>query len=267
MIDVASHSHQEASAPDKPVAPQNFSTLIPQMRVGEGGKDWHRALLKDVKSRLGDDPDFPCIFSKNAFRKELLVFIFVEHIDASGMQNLAAGLSEYVEISRKWDGSLSTAYPLVVAFSHEAIKAQSVADYDAFGWKVLQTLHEMDPAPWPESVGKDPNQPSWSMCFNGMPIFCNMSHPEHRDRKSRNLGEYFLFVINPRERFDVVADDSPSGRRVRSNIRNRIAHYDNLPHCPQLASYGAGGIEWWQYSLAEKNTERTDKCPFISMKS
>jgi hypothetical protein len=173
MRDVAAYSHQENTAPCKSIASDDFTTLIAQMRVREEGKDWQRIVLRDVESRLGDDPDFPCIFSKNAFRKKLLVFIFVDDIDAGGMRHLAAGLSEYIEISRKWDGSLSTAYPLVVAFSHEAIKAQSVADYDAFGWKVLQKLHERDPAPWPENVGKDPNLPSCSMCFNSMPIFCN----------------------------------------------------------------------------------------------
>ena len=105
------------------------------------------------------------------------------------------------------------------------------------------------------------------MCLNGMPIFCNMSHPGHRVRRSRNLGEHFVFIINPRERFDIVAGDTPSGRKVRSNIRNRIGRYDGISHCPQLASYGAGGIEWWQYGIVEDNIERTDKCPFNFIKS
>lgn len=246
---------------------QSFTKLISQMRIREEGKDWHRVVFSDIESRLGDNPGFPCVFSKNAFQKGLLRFIFVDSIDREGIQHLAEGLTEYVEISNGWNGSLNTAYPLIVAFSLDAIKAQSVDDYHTFGWKVLQKLHEVDPAPWPTGVGKDPDSPSWSMCFNGMPIFCNMSHPAHRVRQSRNLGKHFLFIINPRERFDVVAGDSPSGRKTRSNIRNRILHYDGISHCPQLASYGAGGIEWWQYDIAEDNIERADKCPFIFMKS
>jgi N-omega-hydroxy-L-arginine synthase len=105
------------------------------------------------------------------------------------------------------------------------------------------------------------------MCFNGMPLFCNMSNPAHRVRRSRNLGEHFILVINPRERFDIFAGDSPSGRQVRSNIRNRIARYDGTPHSLQLGSYGNGGVEWSQYGLIEDNIERTDKCPFKFMKS
>ena len=244
-----------------------FTKLISHAQIREEGKDWHRIVLNDIESRLSGDSGFPCVFSKNAFRKQLLKFIFVETIEASGILHLAEVLKEYVEISKKWDGHLDTAYPLLVAFSLDAVKAHSVDNYHTFGWEVLQKLHEIDPAPWPEEVAKDPNSPSWSMCFNGMPLFFNMSNPAHRIRQSRNLGEHFILVINPRERFDIFAGDTPGGRKVRSNIRNRIARYDGIPHSPQLGSYGAGGIEWWQYGLIEDNIDRTEKCPFMFRKS
>lgn len=244
---------------------QISTKLIAQAQICEESQDWHRAVFHDIERRLGD-PAFPCVFSRNAFRKQLLKFIFVESIDASGIQHLGDGLKDYVEISKKWNGSIDTAYPLVVAFSQNAIISQSVDGYHAFGWQVLQKLHEIDPEPWPEEIGKDPNSDSWSMCFNGMPLFCNMSSPAHRVRQSRNLGEHFILIINPRERFDVFAGDTPGGRQVRSNIRNRIGRYDGTPHSLQLSTYGAGGSEWWQYGLVEDNIERTDKCPFIFRK-
>jgi len=245
----------------------SFTKLISHAKICAEGKDWHHTVLNDIESRLGGDPDFPCVFSKNAFRKQLLKFIFVETIEASSIQHLAEGLKEYVEISNGWDGSLDTAYPLIVAFSLDAINAQSVDSYHTFGWEVLQKLHEIDPAPWPEEVATDANSRSWSMCFNGMPLFCNMNNPAHRVRRSRNLGEHFIIVINPRERFDIIAGDTPSGHKVRSNIRNRISRYDGITHSSQLGSFGAGGIEWWQYGLIEDNIERTDKCPFMFRKS
>ncbi|KVM59113.1 hypothetical protein WJ58_09895 [Burkholderia ubonensis] len=257
----------EASLAGRSDECRHAGKLVTQNRILEAGKDWHRSVLADIRVRLGESSDFPCVFSKNAFRKGLLRFIFVDSFDSAGIRHLAEGLTEYVEISGAWDGSLDTAYPLIVAFSLDIIDSGSVEDYHAFGWRVLQTLHEVDPAPWPEGVGKDSDAPSWSMCFNGMPIFCNMSHPAHRVRRSRNLGDHFIFVINPRERFDSVAGDTPPGRRVRANIRNRILRYDGTPHSPQLASYGAGGIEWWQYEIAEDNVERTDKCPFAFRKT
>ncbi|MFE2282957.1 YqcI/YcgG family protein [Streptomyces sp. NPDC059443] len=244
--------------------------LISQECIAEGGTDWHRDALREVASRL-EDPGFPCVFSRNALRKRLLRFVFVENGDDSGIRHLAQGLKEYVELSREWDGRLDTAYPLVIAFSAGAVEAVEVVeavegrrteDYHAFGWKVLQRLHEIDPAPWPSDVDPDPSSPGWSMCFDGMPLFCNMSSPAHHKRRSRNLGKHFVMVVNPRERFDVFAGDTPSGRKVRANIRGRIEQYDEIPHAPQLGSYGAGALEWFQYGLTDENAERTDTCPF-----
>ncbi|MFD3808180.1 YqcI/YcgG family protein [Streptomyces sp. NPDC058611] len=210
------------------------------------------------------DADFPCVFSRNAFRKELLRFIFVENAEEDGLLHLGEGLKEYVELSRGWDGALDTAYPLLVVFSPTAVGEDSVEAYQSFGWQVLQGLHEIDPEPWPQDVGTDPESESWSMCFNGMPLFVNMSSPAHEVRRSRNLGRHFVLVVNPRERFDVFAGDTPSGRKVRSNIRSRIARYDGTPHASQLGSYGAGALEWSQYGLVEENVARTDRCPFVT---
>jgi N-omega-hydroxy-L-arginine synthase len=89
-----------------------------------------------------------------------------------------------------------------------------------------------------------------------------MSSPAHKVRRSRNLGAHFKLVINPRERFDVVAGDTPAGRKARANIRDRIERYDSLSHCRQLGSYGSSALEWWQYGIIEENAERSDVCPF-----
>ncbi|MCP9269640.1 YqcI/YcgG family protein [Xenorhabdus sp. XENO-1] len=239
----------------------NSKNLISQTDINEDVISWHYDVFVDLKLRL-DDVNFPCVFSKRAFRKQLLKFIFVDNIETSGIHHLAEGLKEYIEISREWDGSLSTAYPLIVAFSQKAIKANTVQEYHDFGWQVLQKLHDIDPGLWPENVGKDPNFPSWAMCFNGMQLFFNMSTPAARNRQSRNLGKYFIFVINPRERFDIVAGDTPDGHKVRENIRNRVERYDGISHALQLGNYSSGSLEWWQYGLIEENIERTDKCPF-----
>ncbi|UQX01223.1 YqcI/YcgG family protein [Streptomyces sp. RerS4] len=240
---------------------QQTTRLISQEQVLEGGEEWHRDAFEGIAARLAG-PDFPCVFSRNAFRKQLVKLVFVENEESDGIRHLAASLTEYVELSRTWDGRLDTAYPLVVAFSADAVTARTVAEYHSFGWRVLQALHHADPEPWPADVGHDPDSETWSMCFNGMPLFVNMSSPAHRNRRSRNLGDHFVLVINPRERFDVFAGETPSGRKVRANIRERIHRYDGIPHSPQLGSYGAGALEWFQYGLIDENTERTGVCPF-----
>ncbi len=240
---------------------QHTTAIVPQAQTTEFEEGWQRTAVEEITERL-TAPDFPCVFSRNAFRKQLLRFVFVPDGGSGGIRHLAAALTEYVEEAGRWDGQLDTAYPLVVVFSPEAVAGETVEEYHAFGWHVLQELHRVDPAPWPAGVARRPGDEAWSMCFNGMPLFCNMSNPGHRVRRSRNLGRSFVLVINPRERFDVFAGDTPSGRKVRANIRNRIQRYDGVPHSPQLGSYGIGALEWHQYGLIEENTGRTDVCPF-----
>jgi len=227
------------------------------------GPDWHRTVRQDLSHRLQAGSGFPCTFSQNAFRQQIIKFILIEDDSKTELMQLADGLAEYVSLSRKWDGKLSTAHPLVVAFSQAAIESSSASDYHSFGWKMLQQVHQLDQQPWPQSVSKDPHEPFWSMCFNGMQLFVNMSSPAHKIRKSRNLGAHFLMIINPRERFDIVAGDNPAGHKVRNSIRTRLEHYDQQPHSLQLGSYQAGDIEWWQYGIVEENCQRTDRCPFV----
>src|SRR5690606_17425453 len=165
--------------------------MLNQEAVAQDNVDWHRKVLLDLSDRLQPDSDFPCMFSKRAFAKNLLRFIFVEGVCDSDIKHLSEGLSEFVRLSNHWNGSMTTAYPLIIAFSLNAISSGTVERYDTFGWSILQRLHEADPSPWPTEVGVDPNSASWSMCFDGMPLFFNMSHPAHLKRRSRNLGEHF----------------------------------------------------------------------------
>jgi len=227
------------------------------------GADWHQTVRKDISDRFQSDSGFPCTFSLKAFRQQIFKFVFVEDNSNAERARLAQEVAAYVDLSRKWNGKLSTAYPLIVAFSQSAIQATTIDDFNAYGWQVLQQLHGQDPQDWPPTVSKDPHEPFWSMCYNGMQLFVNMSSPAHKIRKSRNLGAHFLMIINPRERFDIVAGDNPAGNKVRQAIRSRIESYDGQPHCPQLGSYQAGEIEWWQYGITEENRERTDRCPFV----
>lgn len=237
--------------------------LISQNDLQAGAEaPWHNEVLADLAERLTPPSDFPCTFSQNAFRRGLLQFIFVDALDAGGRAGLRADLLEYIAEARDWDGQVNTARPLVIAFSRAAAQAESLEAYHALGWQVLQDWHDHDPAPWPQDVGTDPMQPFWSMCFGGMQLFVNFSAPAHVRRRSRNLGRHFLFIVNPRERFDVVAGDTPEGNRVRTVIRNRAEAYDGLPHAPELGSFLKGELEWWQYGLSDDNRPRTDRCPF-----
>ncbi|HGM5552181.1 YqcI/YcgG family protein [Pseudomonas putida] len=240
----------------------SYRVMLSQDEINHRGAGWEKEALNELEERLGAGSDFPCIFSKNAFKKSSIKFVFVDTLDAQGLAKLAEGLKEYVTLSRTWSGSIEDAYPLIVFFSTDAISASTAQEYQAAGWGVLQSLHWLDESPWPDSVDVDPESPFWSMCFAGMQLFVNMSSPAHKLRKSRNLGSRFALVINPRERFDVFAGDTVGGRNVRANIRKRILKYDSVPHALQLGGFGSDAKEWWQYGLIEENAERTDVCPF-----
>ncbi|WP_137702578.1 YqcI/YcgG family protein [Marimonas lutisalis] len=226
------------------------------------GADWHGHVLEDLAQRLTPPSGFPCTFSQNAFRRSLVMFSFVEDTGAQALAAMRADLAEYVALSRQWDGQINTAHPLVMAFSATAVPPTELAGYHAFGWDMIQNWHDHDPAPWPDDVARDPAAPFWSMCFAGMQLFINMSAPAHERRKSRNLGRHFLFIVNPRERFDMVAGETPEGRRVRSVIRARAEAYDGMPHAPVLGKYLKGELEWPQYALPDDNDNFPATCPF-----
>ncbi|MGB5149438.1 MAG: YqcI/YcgG family protein [Mycobacterium sp.] len=224
---------------------------------------WRRDAFDDIAERL-IDPQFPCIFSRNAFKKGLIRFLFIETIDELCVSRLAQGLSDYVHEARQWDGGLDTAYPLVVILGAVPAATATAVDHHHTAWSILSRLTAYDTEPWPSSLPLDPESPGWSMCFAGMPLFCNISSPAHSLRKSRNLGRYLTIVINPRERFDQFAGDTVSGRNTRRRIRTRVASYDLLPPSPALATYGSGQLEWKQYGLHEDNLVEPDLsgCPF-----
>lgn len=234
---------------------------LPETLTRHGADSWHWRAAQEVAERLGT-AEFPCLFAQNAFRRDLVRFSFIEELDGAGLKAAEQDLTRYLERSAAWDGKVNSAEPLLMLFNPQAVQAETLEGWHAIGWQVLQHLHDHDPMPWPEDTSLSPHSPFWSMAYCGTEIFVNMSCPAHRIRRSRHLGSGLVLVINPRERFDIVAGDTPEGRRTRAKIRARVGDYDGLPHSPQLGSYVAGEIEWWQYGIIEENRERTDRCPF-----
>ncbi|MHA3019644.1 YqcI/YcgG family protein [Mycobacterium sp. BMJ-28] len=239
-----------------------YETLIHHRDIaGTNVSGWPGRAVKDAEQTVLN-PEFPCIFARNAMKKQLGYFIFVSGLMPENMRRLGGAVERYVKISQEWTGHLDTAYPLLIAVAPSATPASSIEGYHGYGWKILQALHDIDTAPWPSEVSHDPNSAEWSMCFSGMALFVNMSCPEHVARRSRNLGSSLFLVINPRDRFDVFAGQNPSGRNTRRRIRTRIHSYDDLAHSPYLAEYGTNSLEWRQYGLYEHNNSISQKCPF-----
>ncbi|WP_275116085.1 YqcI/YcgG family protein [Aliiroseovarius subalbicans] len=237
--------------------------LVAQKNLSQAGiPEWQRATYNDLAERLASPSDFPCTFSQNAFHRELLQFSFIDAPGEKGFRTGMRDLLQYIADCNHWDGRLDSAKPLLMVFSEHAASFDTIEQYHEFGWQVLQSWHENDPTPWPSDVSKTPLEPFWSFCFGGLQLFVNMSAPLHTKRRSRNLGRHFTLVINPRERFDLVAGDTPEGERVRSKIRARSSDYDEVAHSPLLGRYQKGELEWVQYSLSEDNSAALNECPF-----
>jgi FPC/CPF motif-containing protein YcgG len=133
-------------------------------------------------------------------------------------------------------------------------------------WRLLQALHEADAVRWPGEIPLDPDTPTWSFCFGGIPLFVNVNTPAHLRRHSRNLGNSVVLVIQPREAIDFVAAPDSSGDRHRNTIRHRIAGYDDVPPSPDLATYGsATNRDWKLYFLTDDEQGVQGSCPFRPM--
>lgn len=239
--------------------------LVSQAELFEAdytGLPWHKTVADNLTQRLTKPTGFPCTFGVNAFARDLVLFAFIETLDFEGLEASRQAINDFVDVSLAWDKKVNTAQPLLMCFSLEAATGQTPEDYHAIAWRVIQHWHDHDPDPWPDMIPTDAHEPYWSMCYRGMQIFINVSNPAHINRNSRNLGPHMVFVINPRERFDVVAGASPEGQKVRDIIRKRVTAYDKVSHCPQLSNYLYGDLEWWQYGIIDENRDRQDKCPF-----
>ncbi|MDZ5602525.1 YqcI/YcgG family protein [Pseudomonas sp. RP23018S] len=204
--------------------------------------------------------DFPCLFGRKAVAAQTcqLLFARAEH----GATDIAQGLADYVDQLRPIARKQRIGSPLVVFLQTDA--GTTLAEQQARAWAVLQRVHALDPHPWPQAMPQDPHDPDWAFCFNGMPLFINMSFPGHQRMKSRRLGPHTVFVINPRESFDEVASAATeSGQRIRARIRQRVAHYNDGVMPETLGFFGQpDNFEWQQYQLQEPGSLDPRRCPF-----
>lgn len=214
--------------------------------------------IREIASR----PDFPCYFAAKAFDSGGQRFLFCDSADSSeSLEQIARHTTEYLGIvgsASGWEALATIMFVVFKPFSPHA----TLDDYHLQGWKILEYLHEHDPRPWPPEIPTDIEDPAWTFCYNGVSLFVNMSAPAHENRRSRNVGDSFALILQPRAGFDEVAGNNPKGNQVRRMIRARIGRYDKIGPSPALGSYGDGAtLEWKQYALLDHNEPNNAKCP------
>lgn len=203
--------------------------------------------------------DFPCLFGLKSFKNKSMKMLFVSL--ENYVKDFLYGVREYVEYVKYTNVKDRIYSPLVVFF--EGSEKRTLSEEHLFSWSVLQSLHDSDSTQWPEGVSMIPSESEFAFCFGGVPFFVNISCPGHSEMKSRNLGKKVVFIINPRENFDVVANhNSKSGIKVRQAIRERVMIYNDGFYPSVLGFYGEeNNLEWKQYQLEEPGGLYSESCP------
>jgi uncharacterized protein len=215
---------------------------------------WACAAYQEIREKVLDDA-FPCTFGTVAQRRGEILYAFLSP------EGLRSALIEYTDFLRPLEPVVASLTPFAAVMP--PLAAFSEREYFEYGWTLLQQLHDADPHPWPERIPKDPDNPAWSYCFGGLPLFVNFKTPAHANRRSRRTEHSFTLLFQSRDGFDVVAGDSPQGRRARDLIRRKLAAYDAVPVYPELAHYAtAENREWRQYFVPEANAPLARACPF-----
>lgn len=203
-----------------------------------------------------ENHNFPCLFAKKAYKKGSIRILFC-YKKEDFYQGLIA-FTNFITQSPQDDIYLA---PLVVFFSNKI--CENVSQFET-AWMLLNWIHKQDKTPWPHNISTDPNNSNWAFCFNSVPLFINISSAEYQILKSRNLGKYLCFVINPMSNFNYVASLSTrSGRLIREQIRTRVELYNNYKAPEVLGFYGdENNLEWKQYQLPEVGMPFPKECPF-----
>ena len=219
-------------------------------RIPEWGKKayehWHAIVA---------NPHFPCHFGVQAERAGHLRYCFAEeheyaHIPEALIQFLAT----------------SNSYPAIrhalVLFVKPGDSWKDYSDYHNQFWEVLAYLHKHDPAPWPEEIPLDPDDPLWEFSFGGEPIFVSGNAPIYEKHITRNVGPCLVLIFQPRRIFRDISQETAHGKRVINAIRHKVEEIEQLPIHPDLGAYGdKEKREWKQYMITDDNEPVIRKCP------
>ena len=201
---------------------------------------------------------YVCYFAVDAHEDGDMRYLFPERPDSqAGRETFATGLAAYVD---ELD-ALPQITSLVVAF--EPTDQGGQAWYRETFWDLLEHLHRNDPAPWPDGVPADPNDPQWTFCYAGEPLFLVARAPFYEQRHSRHTPHGLEITVQPRAAFDGLTGDTERGQRARRIIRDRLEDFDDIGRHPAIGNYGdPESREWKQYFLPDDNSQHDREFPF-----
>lgn len=216
---------------------------------------WQSIVLAELEATLTSKTrPFPCIFGVAGLQSNQLRFAFSDRMDPA---DVAKALLEFLPNARSFGRNTS-----LVLFSRPG-PVESIEAYEARFWAILQALHALDPAPWPETIPEALDHADWEFCFGGEPIFVVCNTPAHTLRQSRRASS-FMITFQPRWVFEPIMGTEEAAKRNIAAVRQRLTPYDIVAQNPHLGRYGdPQNREFKQYFLHEHNGELT--CPFAKL--
>jgi FPC/CPF motif-containing protein YcgG len=216
---------------------------LEEVEDGFPSGSWQRrSAARTLEAVASTTEPFPCVFAAQAAMKGALRFSFP---DPGRPETLAVALGDFLAQAREI-GPLSA---LLCAFPPD--QAQ-IEDYRARFWAVLRALRNLDPDPWPATVPRDLQDPAWSFCFAGEPVFPLCTSPAHQNRRTRQ-SETFMISFQPRWIFDHHLPSAAVAEKYSRLIQGRMRGYDKIGVSPDLGQYGEGFLDARKYFFLDEN--------------
>ena len=222
-------------------------------------QDWQQDAFQTFAYKMTDlEQPFPCIPATLAYKLNHLRYAFIEDVRLEeSAHELASLLKNYSIISRKTGNYAS----LIVFFKPNSTARTTLTEYERLFWKIMNKVSELDEKSWPEPIPKNPHHRYWEFCFNEEPYFIYCATPEHKLRKSRSF-PVLMLAITPRWVLHRFHSTNPHADKIKTNIRERLLAYDQIPPHPDLKWYGLeDNLEWKQYFIRDDQTTLS-ACPF-----
>jgi uncharacterized protein len=217
------------------------------------GPDARLVELIDEFSKIVDTRTFPCTYSTLPYTTGEIYFSRVGAETDPAKQ----ALGELSELCRT---IVESPDAVGVIFVDDG-RTRTLEDDFALASEIVQhVIRATASSPGDADLPK-PDDPSWTLRLNGIGLFVNFSTPNHRARRSRNVGSVFTLIAQARAVFDRLNRASP---RARAEIRQRLRSYDDVPPHPALGAYGdPASREAWQYFLGDTTEiyDPTEACP------
>ena len=224
--------------------------------VPEWGREGFEVLCRALESR---EPGFPCIYGVRTYYEGGLRFVFIDDdTNPVWLEALGQALSEYAATCREEIGQFTT---LAALFPPSSGAEATLKAYRVRYWRIMQWLHDHDPAPWPDDVPDDPTDPDWEFCFGGLPMFVPANLPIYERRRSRR-NPCFAILFQPRFVFDELIAQPQKLATARQVIRARALEFDDVPVHPTIGVYGErDNLEWRQYVVPDSSDPVPGECP------